>query len=283
MNSFSQTRWQKYDSIYFENLFLPNFSNLLMPKGYVEVLVSNALLTSNVQWGNGNPAKFDLTRRYTYDYVTAIANVGLSDNYRFNAGVELHYARGYEDTDRTSSPLNVFKKSPPGMINREQAFTSIGPRIKWRPFKSNLHFVYTSTVQVPLLNNSDKERFLGSARYYWGNNFLYSFSWGKKVAFFAQDDLYTYFKKNSDERTQYFNAVSLYSFWLVTKHVFPYVSAGYSTLFQRGSSQQFLPVGVGIQYQYSLRFTVNIYYNQYAWAREYNDWRTVNLGLRGVF
>src|SRR5258706_16432233 len=85
----AQSRWKAYDSIYFENLFLPNFSNLLMPKGYVEVLVSNSLLTANRGWSNANGSTFDLNGRYTYDYVTAIGNAGISKNNRFNAGIEI--------------------------------------------------------------------------------------------------------------------------------------------------------------------------------------------------
>jgi hypothetical protein len=68
------------------------------------------------------------------------------------------------------------------------------------------------------------------------------------------------------------------------------VSAGYgawygtdinTNTFQNQS--QFLPVGVGLQYQYSLRFTINAYYNQYVWAQNYSDYHTLSLGFRGVF
>src|SRR5882762_5796181 len=85
----AQSRWNAYDSIYFENLFLPNFSNLLMPKGYVEVLLSNSLLSANRGWSNTTGSTFDLNGRYTYAYVTAIGNVGVSQSNLFNAGIEV--------------------------------------------------------------------------------------------------------------------------------------------------------------------------------------------------
>ena len=179
-----------------------------MPKGYVEVLLSNSLLSANRGWSNTTGSTFDLNGRYTYDYVTAIGNVGVSQSNRFNAGVEVHYAKGYHDSDPNSSPMDIFKGSPPGYVQRASAVTSAGPRIKWRPFKHNLHFVYISTLQFPLLHNALKESILGQSRTYWGNQFLYSFSLGKKLAFFAQDDLYIYFKEGNNSHNQYFNALT---------------------------------------------------------------------------
>ena len=286
----AQSRWKKYDSIYFENLFLPNFSNLLMPKGYVEVLLSNSLLSANRGWSNTTGSTFDLNGRYTYDYVTAIGNVGVSKNNLFNAGVEVHYAKGYHDSDPNSSPMDIFKGFPPGYVQRASAVTSAGPRFKWRPFRHNPNFVYITTLQFPLLHNALKESILGQSRTYWGNQFLYSFALGKKLAFFAQDDLYLYFKEGVNSHNQYFHALTFYGYFLITKHVFPFVSAGYGAGYgtdlntNKFQNQfQYLPVGVGLQYQYSLRFTINAYYNQYVWAQNYNDWKTVSLGFRGVF
>ena len=284
----AQSRWKEYDSIYFENLFMPNFSNLLMPKGYVEVLLSNSILSANQGWSNTTGSKFDLGRRYTYNFVTAIGNAGVSHNGRLNAGLEVHYATGYQDSDPGSSPFGIFKSYPSGYVTKESALTSFGPRIKWRPFKGNLHFVYISTLQFPLLHNAQKEAVLGQSRLQWGNQFLYSFSWGKKLAFFAQDDLYIFFGEGTGSHNQYFNTLSVYSYFLITNHLFPFVSVGYSGAYAtdtRGFRNQYqsLPLGVGLQYQFSLRFTINAYYNQYAWAQNYNDWRTMNLGLRGVF
>ena len=284
----AQSRWKKYDSIYFENLFLPNFSNLLMPKGYVEVILSNSLLSANLYWNN--TGKIDLNGRNSYDQITAIGNAGVSQNGQFNAGVELHYAIGYNDSDPNSSALDIFKDSPPGFVRRARAVTSVGPRIKWRPFKHNSNFVYISTLQFPLLHNALKETILGQSRTYWGNQFLYSFSLGKKLAFFAQDDLYTYFKEGLNSHNQYYHALTFYGYFLISKHVFPFVSAGYgggygtdinTNKFQ--NQFQYLPVGVGLQYQYSLRFTINAYYNEYVWGQNYSDYHTLSLGFRGVF
>ena len=284
----AQSRWKKYDSIYFENLFIPNFSNLLMPKGYVEVLLSNSVLTANRGWSNTNDLMFELNGRYTYDYVTAIGNVGVSQNNRFNAGVELHYAIGYHDSDPNSSLRAIFQDAPPGFVQRARAVTSVGPRIMWRPFPNNLRLVYISTLQFPLAYNAAVASILGQQRVQWGNQFLYSFSPGKKLAFFARDDLYIYYGEGNNAYNQYYHALTAYSYFLITRHVFPFVSAGYSGAYgtdTNGFRNQFqsLPVGVGLQYQYSLRFTINAYYSQYVWAQNYNDWRTISLGFRGVF
>ncbi len=260
-----------------------------MPKGYVEVLLSNSLLTSNTGWSNTNSSKFDLNARYTYDFVTAIANLGVSKSNQFNAGIEIHYAIGYHDSDSKSSPMAIFQSSPPGIVQRSSALTSIGPRIKWRPFKHNFHFVYISTLQLPVLSNSYAESLLGQSRVQWGNQFLYSFSAGKRIIFFAQDDLYVYFKQGIDSHNQYYEGLTLYSYFLITKHLFPFVSTGYAGSFGTDVSSNFrnlyhaLPAGAGLQYQFSLRFTFNVYYNQYVWAKNYNDWKTFNLGLRAVF
>jgi hypothetical protein len=279
----AQTRWQKYDSIYHENLFQPNFSNLLMPKGYTEVLINNSLISSNGAW-NAEGDAFDILSRYTYYYETSIVNTGLSKSGRFNGGLEVHVARAYVDSEPESSPLNIFKKSPRGFIDREQAVSSIGPRIKWRPFKHNLNFVYTSTLQVSLLNDDEDQNLLVQSHLSWGNQFLYSIPWGKKLIFFAQDDLYFNSAIDKSSNMSYYNGLTLYGYLLINKHLFPFASVGYNTILEKSlPTAQFMPVGLGLQYQYSMRFTLNVYYSRYAWAKNYLDWHTLNLGVRGVF
>ncbi len=287
--SFAQKRprWKAYDSIYYENLFLPNFSNLLMPKGYMEVILNNSLLTSNQAWVSDSSPKVDLAERLSYNYTTLIANMGTANDYRFNAGVELHYGIGYIDSDPNSSALNIYKSPGPGFVQRTRSFTSVGPRIKWRPFKKNLHFVYISTLQLPL-SDPVKTSLLSAGTVQWGNQFLYSFTVGKRLAFFAQEDFYITFRKNSDTHNIYYNAITGYGYILVTNHFFPFVSVGYLAGYGSDGTNfktqyQALPIGGGIQYQFSLRFTMNVSYNQYAWGRNYSDWRTISLGLRGVF
>jgi hypothetical protein len=279
----AQIRWQKYDSIYHENLFQPNFSNLLMPRGYTEVLVNNSLLSSNSAWDSEGDA-VDFLRRYTYNYVTLIANAGLSRSNRFNGGLEMHFARAYVDSESESSPLNIFKKSPAGFIDREGALTSIGPRIKWRPFKHNLNFVYTSTVQVSLLDDDEDQNLLVQSPLTWGNQFLYSFPWGKRLMFFAQADLYFNSATDDSSNMSYYNGLTIYSYFLINEHLFPFLSVGYNAVLEKNiPTSQFLPIGLGLQYQYSMRFTLNLYYSKYAWAQNYSDWRTLNVGVRGVF
>jgi len=280
--SLSQPRWERYDSIYYDNLFRPNFSNLLMPKGYVEVILGNTLQTNNALWRSGSASKLELLRQITYYQATLIANIGVSKSNTFNAGFEAHYMRGYEDADRGSSPLNIFNISPDRYFMREQAVTSVGPRIKWRPFRNNLNFIYSSSFQIPLVKDEEKAKIFGD-QYSWGNQFLYSLSTGM-FSFFLQDDVYYLFGGSGDQPNRLLNSFNAYAYVIASKHVFPFISAGHSVMFQKTyENSQYFPIGIGLQYQYSLRFALNLHYNQYVWAKNYADWKTLNVGLRGVF
>jgi hypothetical protein len=273
----AQRRGKSYDSIYYENLFLPNFSNLLMPKGYVEVILSDAVSTSNRFWPDDGP-RLDYDFRFTYEQLALIANVGLNNNYRFNVGIEGHYMRAYQDEDPRSSAMNIFKRSPEGEIRSESGLTSVGPRIKWRPFKNNLSFVYTSTFQFATA--SDNKTMISSVNY-WGNQFLYGFSSGKHFSFFLADDANLYV---DDGLSWFQNSLSLYSYWIPSKYLFPFVSIGHSiAVGDIGNAQNSVPVGVGLQYQRSLRLSMSVYYSQFLLGQNVADWRTFSVGVRGVF
>ena len=284
----AQSRYKKYDSIFYERIFSPTFSTMMMPKGYVEVILSNSLLSTNQYWSD-NSKLTNYTSRYTYNYSLLQTNIGVSSSSRISIGLDFYYTMGRNDADRTSSPFHVFNSNTPGNIQSASALSAIAPRIKMVPFKRYKNFIFQTALYFPMISNNSVKTFLGASETSWRNQFLYSVKISRKLMSFAQADIDVYFKNNkASESNRYAVPVNLYLYWIATNHIFPYVSVGYGTQFQKlndkfQNNSNYVPVVIGVQYQFSLRFNINTNYSQYLSARNNGDWRSLNIALRGVF
>jgi len=284
----AQSRYKKYDSIFYERIFSPTFSTMMMPKGYVEVILSNSLLSTNQYWSD-NSKLINYNSRYTYNYSLLQTNIGVSSSSRVSVGFDFYYTMGRNDAERNSSPFHVFNSNAPGNIQSASALSAIAPRIKLVPFKRYKNFIFQTSLYLLMISNNSVKTFLGASETSLRNQFLYSIKISRKLMSFAQADVDVYFKSNNaGESNRYAVPVNLYLYWIATNHIFPYASIGYGTQFQKlndkfQSNYNYVPVIAGVQYQFSLRFNVNVNYSQYLVARNSGDWRSFNIALRGVF
>jgi len=283
----AQSRYKKYDSIFYERIFSPTFSTMMMPKGYVEVILNNSLLSTNQYWSDDSKLT-NYNSRYTYNYSLLQTNIGVSSSSRISVGVDFYYTMGRNDAERTSSPFHVFNSNTPGNIQSASALSAIAPRIKVVPFKRYKNLIFQTALYLPVISNNSVKTFLGASEASWRNQFLYSVKISRKFMSFAQVDIDVYFKKSTSESNRYAVPVNFYLYWIATNHIFPYASIGYGTQFQKlndkfQSNYNYVPVTLGVQYQFSLRFNVNVNYSQYLVARNSGDWKSFNIGLRGVF
>lgn len=282
----AQTRYEKFDSIFYEQIFTPALATMMMPKGYAEVIFYQSLSSANQVW-DAQRKPLDFGDRLSYFYFIAQLNAGISSSGKLNGGVDIYYANGRLDANPGSSPFNVFNAKAPGKIRSANGITAIAPRLKFMPFRRIPLIVQTSVV-FPVMKDYEDKRFFGQTDITWTNQLLYNFTRSQFFNAFVQAEVTTYFiNENARNNNRYFVPLNFYGYFTVTKHVFPFISTGYAIMFQQGDSLNkdfdYVPLSAGIQFQYSLRFNLNVQYTGYLTGENYADWRSLSVGLRGVF
>jgi hypothetical protein len=274
-------RRQAYDSMLVGDQITPAVSSVMMPKTYTEVLLSNALLTTNSYFTSERDL-IELGQRNTYLFNVLQITHGVSRSSRFNIGLDLTYRSGRADSDPDSSPLKIFGNSSDGLIGFERGLTSVGFRTRYVPTR-NRNFVIQHILTVPFSTTSADNVFLGDNRYAFNTQFLYNQLLGRKFFLFGQADALVRFTEG-DEETDYTNPLYLFVTYLLNRHVFPFALIGMTNAWDSGFSlvRQSFNYGVGVQYQFNTMFNVNFFYTDIFAGKNVSRWNTYNLGLRVV-
>jgi hypothetical protein len=280
----AQSRRAAYDSLIVGDRITPAVSSVMLPTGYTEVIVNNLLLTSNQFFASDrNLYSFPGGgKRDSYFFNTLQVTHGLSSSGRFNAGVDLSYRTGRIDRDPESSPTKVLGSSSYGLIQYERAFTSVGLRARYIPFAKIRSLVVQHTFYIPISRGSQESTFLGDSRYALNSQLLFNQFLGRKTFLFGQLDLYVRLKDDFQE-TDYTIPLNLFAGYLVSKHFLPFVQLGTSRTWLEGFNTSSYTYGAGLQYQFTTMFNINVFYNDVFSGKNYSDWKSFNLGIRGVF
>lgn len=274
-------RKERYDSMLVGDRITPAVSSVMMPKTFTEVILSNSLITAN-SYFTSDRASLALSQRSSYVFNTLQVTYGISTNARFNVGLDLSYRTGRVDSDRNSSPLNVFGNSSERLIRYERGLTSLGLRARYVPTK-NRNFVIQQTFIIPFSTSSSENAFLGDNRYALNTQFLYTQLLGRKVFLFGQADVLVRFE-HGEEAIDYTNPINVYATYLLSRHVFPFVQLGMTNAWDNNFKllRQSYSYGVGLQYQFNTMFTINAFYNEVFAGKDTYRWSAYNLGVRVV-
>jgi len=271
-----------YDSLLVGDRITPAVSSVMMPKSYTEVILSNALLTTNTYFTQDH-VSINMNQRYTYLINTLQVTHGISESGRFNVGLDFSYRTGRQDIDAKSSPLKVLGNDNKGLIQYERAITSVGIRARYLPFMTN-NFVVQQTFYIPLGAASNQSMFLGDNRYALNTQLLYNYLISRKMFLFVQADILVRFR-DARANADFTNPINVYTSYLLTKHIFPFALIGMTNAWDYNfdHTRQFFTYGVGLQYQYNTMFTINLFYSDVFSGENSNRWKTFNLGIRKVF
>lgn len=152
--------WAQTDSVSTEELsnvqsFTPS---KLLKKGQVDVQLFNNLYTQTA--GRGNDRKLvQNSTRDTYFRTFAQLLVGTSESARVNWGMDLVFSSVRIDSDPKSAALKVlqFGNSAETAVQTRTAFTAIGPKVKFSPFKNHPDFSIQSALWIPLAKDSESD------------------------------------------------------------------------------------------------------------------------------
>ena len=267
------------DSLLRLHPLIPAVSSVVLNDQQVEIIFYNSLITANKtrdDHGNLN----DLGVRVSYLYSTLQATYGISKNSRFNVGLDVNLRAGRVDPDENSSPVNIFNSS------QATAVASIGPRIRWRPFKNDYRFTVQSSLSFPTGISSANEKVIGVNRIIFLAQALYNQPLSKRLFLFTQASI-LYSGQKSYNPEELLTPISAYLSYLIPKKtilfaVFNYVPIFYNNLnnkdwYYYGYTFQ---IGAGVQYQISPKFLVNGYYTRDLVGRNYQGFNNYNLSVR---
>ncbi|HEY9005803.1 MAG TPA: hypothetical protein VIM75_06695 [Ohtaekwangia sp.] len=274
-------RRNAYDSLLVGDRITPAVSSVMMPKSYTEVILSNALLTTNTYF-TVDHVSLSMNQRYTYFINTLQVTHGIAKSGRFNVGLDFSYRTGRQDIEARSSPMKVFGNDSKGLIQYERAITSIGIRARYLPF-AKPNFVVQQTFYIPMSAGSNQSIFLGDNRYALNTQLLYNYLISRKMFLFVQADLLVRFR-DARANADFTNPINVFASYLMTKHIFPFALIGMTNSWDYNfdHTRQYFTYGVGMQYQFNTMFTVNLFYSNVFSGENSNQWKTFNPGIRKV-
>jgi len=278
----------------------------LLKKGQIEVQLFNNLYTQTA-FRDENRVKQDLNQRQ--NYFTGLVNFtyGSSKTANWNIGFDVNIKSVRIDTSKSSSPLKVFRFK--NDINNRTAIGSIGPVIKFKPFK-NSKLTVKSSFLIPVAKDGEANEvddsgnpirpWLDWNRFTWWNQFFYDKNLGSKYQIFLEADLLFRFAKSLEKYANNFPKhnllsvpVSAFLSYFPSEKSTMYVMLQYSpTLglsnisvsgeksFDVFSDSDFAQAGVGTKYQITPTLGLKLSYTNFFTSSSGGAGSTFNLGIR---
>jgi opacity protein-like surface antigen len=278
---------QKYeemkDSLSNLNLLIPAVSSVMMNKNQLEINLFNTLLSATKS-RNSNGELFELNARSTYLFNIVQLNYGISKNARWNVGMDFNLTSARIDS-KTSSMFKVFGSDDSGTGRFARAITSIGPRVRWKPFMKNYRFTVQSGLLLPVMNNPEKTYLLGENQVYLQSQMLYNFTVSERVFIFSQLGFQHGFKTN-DTSAKFFPSLTGYGGYYLPRNLIVFSLLNYTPFYMKDNNWNYfasaLQLGGGVQYRLSENLLINGYYTNYIGGTSYPNFNSYSIGLRYV-
>jgi len=270
-------------------IFTPS---VLLKKGQFEFHNFNNLYTQTAF--NLNGRKIELNERQTFYTGLFQITYGVSKSGRFNAGFDMILVSARYDK-RDSSPFKILSNDSANF--RRTELGSVGPRVKFAPFRKWPNFSMQSTLLIPVARKPENPRFLTFDRISWWNQFFYDYDLGDFQLFFQLDLLYR-FRSNNEEATFDENRGFLRHPLTLFVNYFPGTRATLFAMVQHSPVQQKLPddsdsryarvrhftqLGGGAKYQLTDLVGLEFSYTKFVDARNDGLGYTLNLGIRYIY
>lgn len=272
------------DSLLKLNLLLPGVSSVMMNKNQLEINLYNTILSAN-KARNNNGEIFDLNTRSTYLRNTLQLAYGISNNLKWNAGLEVNLTTARIDNDTQSSMFKVFNSTVAGNSRFARGITSIAPGIRWKPFQKNYNFTIQGSLLIPIINNIQKESLLGTKQFYFQSQFLYNFQADEHIFLISQLG-FQYGFQYDDVSTKLFPNLGSHVAYYIPSKTIVFALINYSPFFMNEDSWKFtsdaLQIGGGVLFQICKNMTINGYYTNFIRGKNYLHFNSYSIGLRFV-
>ena len=290
------------------NSFIQTYTpSSLLKKGQLEVQLYNNLYTQTAT-RDDDRIKMDLGERQ--NYFTSLINIlyGASENRKWNIGLDINL-RSVRNDSEDSSPLKVltFRKND---INNRSGISSLGPTVKFSPFK-NSKFSIKSSLLIPITKDNEATVDSQSSRRYpwfdwnrftWWSQFFYDKNIGSKWQLFLEGDLLFRFAKpagsyadNNPKDDILDTPVSSFLSYFPSEKSTIYIMLQYAPRFGLNKIEgnekvsgfnaqgDYAQAGVGFKYQISSKIGLEVLYtNCFTSSGGQGAGNTFNFGIRYI-
>jgi hypothetical protein len=271
------------DSLSKVNPLLPAVSSVMMNKNQIEVGLFNTILSATTA-RNSNGELYDLNARSTYLYNTLQLIYGISENARWNLGLDLNLTSVRLD-ESNSSVFKVFSSKTHGNSQFARAISSIGPKVRWKPIQDNYRLTLQSGLLFPVVNNADNKYLLGENQVFFQTQLLHNIHLDDRIFIFSQLG-FQYGIKDENVSSKFYPALTGYCIYFIPRKTVFFALINYSPFFMNETNWEHfanaLQIGGGVQYQISKNILINGYYTHYIWGTSFPVFSSYTIGLRIV-
>jgi len=280
------------------NSFIQTYTpSSLLKKGQLEIQLYNNLYTQTA-YRDDDRKKQHGTRE---TYFTGLINIlyGNSENRKWNVGLDINLRSVRREN---TSPLKVlaFRKND---INNRSAISSLGPTVKFVPFK-NSRLSIKSSLLIPIVKGgetSDEYPWFDYNRITWWNQFFYDKNIGSKWQLFLEGDLLFRFAKPASSYSDNLpkedildTPMSGFLSYFPSEKSTVYVMLQYSPRFGFNKIENnekiiklnvqgdYAQAGIGFKYQVSSKIGLEILYSNFFTSANQGAGNTFNFGIRYI-
>ena len=269
----------------------------LLTKGQFDLTMFNALYTqSKSEWMGTEYSGF----RETFASSLIQFTYGITKSARVNFGVDIRFgSSGRASNDSSFSAVSrafVFKNNDSTRVG----VSVVGVRAKIQPFKAVSNFTIQSSLQISPTPNAEGKGpeddgtgalyFLEWDRIQWWNQFFYTKDFYKSQLFLELDLWYRFGYKKENATALDVPVTVIYSYFPTSKSTI-YGLLAHTTRNQYNpnnyddgitSAANFTSAGLGVKYQFSPSFNVELLYTNFLRGQNSGLGNTFSFGLRYV-
>ncbi|REG92866.1 transporter family protein [Algoriphagus antarcticus] len=275
---------QKYsvlkDSIAKYRQLIPAVSSIVINSGEIEIVFFSSLAYAG-SFRNDLGNNDDLPFLQTYLQNGLQATYGIKSD-RLNLGLDINTGLVDIDNNANNFPSSIFRKKEYPDISTGLTVTSIGPRMRWRPFLKNYNLVIQVSTWFPTYGKSDYSYLFGLEQVYANAQIFYNQPITKKLFLFSQIGM-QYGINNKKSSNIYIFPFSLFLSYLATQKVIFFGFGNHvqirsnESIFKNAGTTQ---LGLGTQYQHSKNYALNVYYAKEVGGKNYYSYDNISLSIR---
>jgi len=261
----------------------------LFAKGDYEINLLNSLYAqTKVRDREGNAIEIGQSQAFLSS--TIQYTVGVSNNSKFNIGVDVRFASARYSVNTDNSPIDYFNRSD--AFFKKTIVSAIGPRIKFIPFQKIPRLSLQSTFLFPISKELEKTQFIDHDRYTWWNQLFYDQSLSNDFQLFLEADFLYRINRNSIVGRNFFRLpLSAFLSYFPNEKSTIFTFVQYSPRFERvsndvdsqfGLSQWFTQMGGGVKYQILDNLGLELSYGNFIASRLDGAGYNLNFGIRYI-
>lgn len=259
--------------------------SVLYTKGQWEYKHFNNLYSQTKGYNKeGNTVKFNNRG----SYFSSINQVLFGVNSRFNVGLDF-WIKSVRIDETSSSPFSTlsFQNSP----NTRTALSSIGPKLKFQPFKKLSHLSIQTTFLIPIAKDQEGafngRPFLSQDSYISITQLFYDQAIGKKLQLFFSLSPWVYIKQTpivNTNRISVSSPLDIFVSYFPTDRITLYMQQGFWPNYAQNSiASWFRQEGIGAKYQIIKgKLEVESSYTKFTMGKDQGAGATYNFGIRFI-